>query len=148
MASYWTVLCLTEIESRDHDFPYRIRMFAGASGGMVGAGYYVAQLGVRENREKGLGSYPAYQRNLLTAIAEDSLTPTVRCLALHDIPAFFCWWDQDWIAAERRGNLGEEYPLALSPRVCVTQARRRTGMEARAGCVADPRRAGSPLADQ
>ncbi len=96
VASYWTVLCLTQCESRDHDFPYRIRMFAGASGGMVGAGFYVAQLASKTNRAAGVIDYSAYQRNLLNAVAGDSLTPTVRCLILHDIPAAFCWRQQGW----------------------------------------------------
>jgi tetratricopeptide (TPR) repeat protein len=44
-AAKWTALCLTEIERRSPGFPYHVRIVTGASGGMVGAAYYVATLG-------------------------------------------------------------------------------------------------------
>lgn len=43
-AAAWTVTVLAELERRHAEFPYLIRVITGASGGMLGAAYYVATL--------------------------------------------------------------------------------------------------------
>ena len=90
-AAYWTTLCLTSIEGRDPDFPYRVRIVTGSSGGMVGASYYVASLG-RKGQEWGTDSSDreSQRKAMRDAMAMDCLTPVVRRLVLRDLPAIFC----------------------------------------------------------
>jgi tetratricopeptide (TPR) repeat protein len=91
VAAAWTMRCLTEIDRHYRDFPYQVRIITGASGGMVGAGLYVASLPApgavgpddrvpREDRAA----------RLREAIDRDSLTPVVRQMVLRDLPSIFC----------------------------------------------------------
>jgi hypothetical protein len=82
-AAVWTTVVLEGLEElvpglRDH-----IRIVTGASGGMVGAGLYVADFESRRPSEidprTGLGAYSR-------VLARDSLTPTVQTMLLTDLP--------------------------------------------------------------
>ena len=89
-AAVWTASCLAEIEKEYPDFPYHIKLVTGASGGMVGAGPYIASLkepGKDPDRKGRLSS-------IVDAVAEDSLTPTVRRTLLADLPSLLCFKDQ------------------------------------------------------
>jgi tetratricopeptide (TPR) repeat protein len=84
-AAVWTVACLSELDSTFPvlGFPRRIRVIFGASGGMVGAGAYIASLeapGVDPDRRKTLAK-------LKSAVSADSLTPTMIRMLLYDLPA-------------------------------------------------------------
>lgn len=80
-ASLWTAKCLVEIEKRFPEFPRHVRLFTGASGGMVGAAYYVASL--RTPTE-------ARSDDLLKSIEEDLsrdfLSQIVTQMVFWDIP--------------------------------------------------------------
>jgi tetratricopeptide (TPR) repeat protein len=78
-AAYWTALCLTEIESKCPEFASRLRIVTGASGGMLGAGLYVARMGRGGGKDD----------NSQTAedVGRDSLTPVVRRMLLGDLPS-------------------------------------------------------------
>jgi hypothetical protein len=88
-AAYWTALCLTEFERQWPEFPYRVRIITGASGGMLGAAAFVAGLpppGDISRRDR-LGTIPRLME-------QDFLTPVVRRMALRDLPSIFCPADQ------------------------------------------------------
>jgi hypothetical protein len=82
-AAVWTAVVLEGLEElvpglRDH-----IRIITGASGGMVGAGLYVADFEARRPSETdprtGLGTFSRL-------LARDSLTPAVQTMLLTDLP--------------------------------------------------------------
>jgi tetratricopeptide (TPR) repeat protein len=83
-AAYWTIVCLCHIEDLVPLFPYHVRIITGASGGMVGAGFYVASLQkADENRP--------FERlsDLVRVVGTESLTPVLRTLILKDLPHAF-----------------------------------------------------------
>jgi hypothetical protein len=82
-AALWTAVVLAELERPEkgvRNFPDHVRVITGASGGMVGAAYYVATL-----EEKG-GHSDRTRCQLLDDVGADQLTPIVHRLALHDVP--------------------------------------------------------------
>jgi len=92
VAATWTALCLTEIERRYPYFPCHVRLITGASGGMVGAGYYVTTLfrvpvGKRDD---------SLRTKIVKAISSDSLTPTLNHMVLSDLPRVFLSCRQRW----------------------------------------------------
>src|SRR5207248_8527754 len=89
VAACWTSLCLTAIEERSPQFSYHVRIVTGASGGMVGAGLYVATL-----QGNGVVRTPAERAMVINAMARESLTPVVRRMILRDLPSIFCPYDQ------------------------------------------------------
>jgi hypothetical protein len=101
VAAGWTVRCLTEIERQFPDFPYHVRVITGASGGMVGAGLYVASLGAPPPE----GTYRTCEdlKQLRRQIDQDSLTPVVRRLVLRDLPSIF----SPAVQSEDRGRVLE-----------------------------------------
>src|SRR5207248_10410694 len=62
-AAVWTFVVLTELElafaDKGFDFPAHVRLITGASGGMVGAGYYVATLPPPGDRPPARGTVAA-----------------------------------------------------------------------------------------
>jgi hypothetical protein len=89
-AAVWTGVVLAELEKRLPAFPYHIRLITGASGGMLGAGYYVATLaepsaGGHHNPD---GS-PLELERMVDNLAQDDLTPVARRLVFGDLPGFF-----------------------------------------------------------
>jgi hypothetical protein len=95
-ASVWSAAVLSELERRVDDFPYHVRMISGASGGMVGAGYYVSSLlppqrlggpGPRHALIKGRTEDRDALETLVRNLAEDSLSVSVKQMIFHD-----AWW--------------------------------------------------------
>ena len=79
--AYWTTRCLCHIEDLIPQFPYHVRVITGASGGMVGAGFYTASL-TRDGEDR-----PCSRLNdLVRAVGADSLTPVVREMVVGDLP--------------------------------------------------------------
>lgn len=116
-SAVWTFAVLKNLERalalRGIDFPSHVRLIAGASGGMVGAAYYVATLPEAAQRQTYLADYfydaelqPDYRyssaRNYRpragqldrqqAALGGDALTPLVRRAALSDLPGWFSPW--------------------------------------------------------
>jgi hypothetical protein len=80
-ASFWTTVVLEELHRYvGPDFHRYIRLFTGASGGMVGAGYFVAAM--TEDGPPAEG----FTERLRSESGLDSLTPVVRRLLLGDLP--------------------------------------------------------------
>lgn len=96
-AQVWTVAALGGIESRIPSFPYHLRLVTGASGGMVGASYYVGSLGEPKPQDP----FKAYHIEGTTQISlarltenssKDSLSRVARNLFYRDLPADFLPW--------------------------------------------------------
>jgi hypothetical protein len=113
VAACWAAMCLTEIEKNCPVFPYHVRLITGASGGMVGAGQYVATL-----RKPGLDGDRRSEEELdriVRAVTADSLTPVIRRLVFGDLPSIFSpsgrgsdrgqKLEQSWEDAARREGL-------------------------------------------
>ena len=90
-ASFWTTVVLDELNRcLGQDFPRHIRLITGASGGMVGAAYFVSKL-----TEKGLpiDQETSQPLNVTKVLKDesglDSLTPVIRQLVLGDLPGIF-----------------------------------------------------------
>jgi hypothetical protein len=93
-AAVWTAVVLEGLEEvmagdpkkgeaafRDH-----IRLMTGASGGMLGAGLYVADFETPPDKKP---------RKLSDLLAKDSLWPTIQTMMLHDLPAISVPWNLD-----------------------------------------------------
>jgi hypothetical protein len=104
-AAVWTFLVLKKLElefaEQGIDFPSHVRLITGASGGMVGAAYYVATLphpSDRPPQKKGLKALQKRKADLeeqQTQLSSDFLTPVIRRLVLHDLPSWFSvWWSR------------------------------------------------------
>lgn len=83
-AAVWTAVVLEGLEEKVPGLRDHIRLITGASGGMVGAGLYVADFERRcdpadVDPRTGLGTFSRY-------LARDSLTPTVQTMLLTDLP--------------------------------------------------------------
>lgn len=80
-ASAWTAAVLRELQEHQCRFAPHIRVITGASGGMVGAGFYVA---ARSQRK-----VEAETDVDLKAVTADGLDNVAKYLALRDVPALF-----------------------------------------------------------
>jgi hypothetical protein len=105
-AAVWTAVVLEGLEREmEPTFRDHIRMFTGASGGMVGAALYVADFentpaGQRPPRpEDGLGG-------LSGELAGDSLRRTVQTMLLHDLPTL---WKPGQLSWDRGRELEAEW---------------------------------------
>jgi hypothetical protein len=83
-AAVWTAVVLEGLDETVPGLRDHVRMVTGASGGMVGAGLYVADFERRHELKEvdpdtGLGTFSRY-------LASDSLTPTVQTMLLTDLP--------------------------------------------------------------
>jgi hypothetical protein len=102
-ASMWTVAVLTALEEDIPGFSSHVRLISGASGGMVGAAHYVAELdrlhelddAFRAN-ELDAKAYQARRcallrqvRERMAAASQDSLTQVGRYAILRDVPALY-----------------------------------------------------------
>lgn len=95
----WAVSMLTALERDIPGFPYHVRVITGASGGMVGAAYYVATLqkpapGAAFHEAEGVALSPDA---MIDAISDDALEATVRRLVFRDV------WPVVWQAYADRG---------------------------------------------
>jgi hypothetical protein len=90
-AAVWTAVVLEGLEEHPDlkpvGFRNHIRLITGASGGMLGAGLYVADF---ENFSPGI---PSRKTPLSGQLARDSLWPTVQTMLLHDLPSIAVPWD-------------------------------------------------------
>jgi hypothetical protein len=132
-SAVWTLRVLQELEKgfgvHGIDFPSRVRVICGASGGMLGAAYYVATLPPREQRLKTLTDREAKlarQKQMekhRESLAKDFLTPLVQRGVFNDLPSFFSPYPN----MRDRGKAleeawGEELGNA-SPMFCCNQKR-------------------------
>jgi hypothetical protein len=92
-AGLWTVVALTGLEAEVKGFPRHVRVIAGASGGMVGASYYVATLDARgDHKQPPWGASPGAslsRGDLLSEVADDHLTPVLHRAIFRDLPRLF-----------------------------------------------------------
>ena len=91
-AAAWTFLVLSELEARfaaeGIPFPYHVRLITGASGGMLGASYYVRSL--RSPDEMAWGDDRREEMSgRLEKLTQDWLTPVVKSMVTNDVPGFF-----------------------------------------------------------
>jgi hypothetical protein len=106
-AAFWTTLVLDELGRHlGNGFHRHIRLITGASGGMVGAAYYVSKLQKSGPPENGVTDFLSHETGL------DSLTPVARQLVLRDLPMGFFWYktqlhdrgielEKEWRSLER-----------------------------------------------
>ena len=91
-AAAWTHMVLSELESRfareGIAFPYHVRMVTGASGGMLGASYYVQSLKAPGEMTWG-PERRADMESRYDKLTQDWLSPIVERLVMNDVPAFF-----------------------------------------------------------
>jgi hypothetical protein len=87
----WAFVVLKELElylaSKEINFPRQVRLITGASGGMLGASYYVELL-TKDAPDREAMLYDRYRHHL----TEDALTPIMQQMVLGDIPSFFSPW--------------------------------------------------------
>jgi hypothetical protein len=106
-AAVWTAAVLCELEEKLAGFPYYVSLVSGASGGMVGAGYYVASLqppggkarhssvlDAKARRSAGFGPRTAKDaastsRALLDSLADDMLSSVFKGMLFRDLLRFF-----------------------------------------------------------
>ena len=161
-AAYWTTLCLAELEEKVPKFPSHLRLVTGSSGGMLGAGLYVASLEAPDqpNQPK-----PEDRLRDLKGVWKncDFLTPVVRQMVFRDLPSTFCtkelmppYFKKDGISRTEAGrwkSSGRAYAWGRASRAdCPTRspswlrAKRRSA--ALAGRHTDDRRTGPAALDQ
>lgn len=100
-AATWIVSMLTTLEQDIPGFPSYVRVITGASGGMVGAAYYVATL-----QKPGAGAVHVADKpgrtlsrdQMIDAISADALEATTRRLVFRDV------WPVVWRAYADRGH--------------------------------------------
>jgi hypothetical protein len=87
-AAVWTTVVLSELENDIPGFPYRIRIITGASGGMVGASFYVGSLQPPSDptAHRDLAGVPLDRNCLVDRISKESLTAVARQLVFVDMP--------------------------------------------------------------
>ena len=88
-AAVWTAAILEGLEARiGPRFAESVRLIAGASGGMVGAGLYAA------NRVRLVA--PSAGESLAHVLAKDSLWPLMQTFLTRDLPSLFLPFHRDW----------------------------------------------------
>jgi predicted acylesterase/phospholipase RssA len=91
-AAAWTLLVLGELEARFAEegipFPYHVRLICGASGGMLGASYYVTSLRGPAEMTWGDARRKEMDRRF-DKLTGDWLTPVSESLVTNDVPGFF-----------------------------------------------------------
>jgi hypothetical protein len=89
-SAVWTAVVLREIEAKIPEFPYHVRLVTGASGGMLGAAYYVASL--RPPDELGrVRREVEPDARLVKDLEQDYLTPVANQMILGDLPGMLIW---------------------------------------------------------
>jgi predicted acylesterase/phospholipase RssA len=91
----WTLTVLHTLEeefaAQGIDFPAHVRMITGASGGMLGAAYYVACLDEPKNRRQGFERRNEMDEQF-ERLTRDGLTPLMNQFVFGDLPAVFSPW--------------------------------------------------------
>lgn len=80
-ASVWTAAVLRELDKGNCGYFKHMRVIAGASGGMVGAGYWVTRRAFPESQQSA--------EDDLRGVTADALDNVARYMVLRDVPAFF-----------------------------------------------------------
>jgi hypothetical protein len=129
-SAYWTFTVLKELElgfAREGiDLPKRIRVICGASGGMLGASYYVTTLQPPEERlNLSLQDRKEELRRQQNALSSDFLTPLTQRMIITDVPGWLSPWplkhdrgqelEKAWVKrlkAPRKG--GDKLPLEMT----------------------------------
>jgi predicted acylesterase/phospholipase RssA len=99
----WTFTVLRTLEERfaavGVDFPAQMRVITGASGGMLGAAFYVATLKEKRGavldraiKEKRPDDLAGNNDRLFDQLTQDFLTPLVKQQVYGDLPNFFSPW--------------------------------------------------------
>lgn len=107
----WTFTVLRNLEEQlaesDLDFPAQVRIITGASGGMLGAAYYVTSLRrlaglTPEDRLRALKSCARKNEldRMYAQLTKDHLTPIVRQFVFEDAPGFL----SPWVTRDDRGR--------------------------------------------
>jgi len=88
-AAVWTTGVLCALERKLPGFPYHVRLVSGASGGMVGAGAYVATIRPPTGATPAPGEelHTISRAALVEAIGQDCLSPVTQRLVFRDIPS-------------------------------------------------------------
>ena len=117
-SAYWVGAVLERIEAEIGGFGNHVRVITGASGGMVGASYYLRQRMDLLKIPAGEGIPPLTRTNpdgdtiLTGSIPVDSITPVARYIALREP------WNaiKPWVSANDRGIVLEDDwgPIGLS----------------------------------
>jgi hypothetical protein len=129
-AAAWTVAVLEQLErrfgERDVAFPYQVRLVTGASGGMVGAGYYVSTL--ERPKEGGVQrTAELTPERMLANVSQDSLSALVYRLVYGDLPKLLV---PTPIVRDRGLVLEETWQANLDGALDQTFARLREGEKA------------------
>jgi hypothetical protein len=107
-AAAWTTAVLHQLEQTfarhvpPIDFPCHIRLITGASGGMVGAGYYVANLS--DPPETPFRRTESFFNDQYRRLTDDCLSPLVHALTYRDLRSVFSPFGQPY----DRGHALEE----------------------------------------
>ncbi|MBX6312636.1 MAG: hypothetical protein IRY99_06910 [Isosphaeraceae bacterium] len=100
-AAVWTSMNLKRLEEQYPEFPRHVRLVTGASGGMLGAAYYVASIQAPPTGAADQPHAPGELERMVNGLAEDSLTPVVRQMLFLDLPSIGAWWrqsmDRGWV---------------------------------------------------
>jgi hypothetical protein len=123
-AAVWTTAILCELERRWPAFPYHVRLFTGASGGMVGAGAYVGTLSPPGPSQGPDALHGMTHEKLLSAVAQESLSAVTHAMVFRDL------WTR-FLRRDNARNRGEALEAAL--RANLPEAFGKTLGELRAG---------------
>jgi Patatin-like phospholipase len=88
-AAVWTARMLYRLEQEIPEFPYHTRLIFGASGGMVGAGHYVATLCPPGTRADGRCHDAVTEDEFVEPVERESLSATVYRMIYGDFRRFF-----------------------------------------------------------
>jgi hypothetical protein len=106
-SAVWSLLILHQLErafiKKQLDFPAHVRLITGASGGMLGASYYVAKLEHPRDRGK-IRPREDELRDQVRLLRQDSIDPLMRQFVFGDVPNFF----SPWPAKHDRGKTLED----------------------------------------
>ncbi len=130
-SAVWTLLILHQLERafadpkklpshvrKKLDFPAHARMITGASGGMLGAAYYVGTLKEPHKRLSGADRDEELQ-DQVERLRQDAIAPLMRQLIFGDVPNFFSPWPARYdrgqaLEAAWKKHLGEACGEALN----------------------------------
>jgi Patatin-like phospholipase len=90
-ASVWTAAVLRELDANVDRCGYlqHVRVIGGASGGMVGAGYWITQRVFQDKNQRSAKQVSDETSDDLRGVTADALDHVARYLVLRDVPALF-----------------------------------------------------------
>ncbi len=130
-AAAWTFAMLERLEDEfrasEIDLPRHLRLIAGASGGMLGAAYYVATLPDAEHETPDAESRKQGFTDRYRRLTMDSLTPILDEMFFSDLPASFSPWPQ---TRDRGAELEKAWKKNLEGALDIPFASLRAGERA------------------